>query len=186
MSSMEHTQTQNNVELENLHLKEALQYAQRGWQDALALLQSKPEPQQGQQSSLEIRSLQSELDAAHKSMLQRTQQLSIFEGRLAAMAHTMEAHVGELKAQLRFPDPSEEEIEAAKLQHPAELSHGLDHVEDKAFAALDALLSQVQEVRKCSEFIRVSAEPFDNGEPKPHRPVAGKKAVTKKKVAAKK
>ena len=180
--------TKEQVELDNLHLKEALQYAERGWQDALALLQSKAEPQQGEQSVLEIRSLQNELDAAHKSMLQRTQQLSVFERRLSELKNSMDANMKELKGLLRYPGPSDEEVEAAKLQYPAELLHGLNQVEDAAFSALNQLGSQVKDVRRCADFIRVSSEPFDNGEPRPHPHKAVKKTatVTKKKVANKK
>lgn len=59
----------SSVEVENLQLREALVYAERGWREALDLARKEQEKQRSDQNTLEISSLQLELDTVHKKML---------------------------------------------------------------------------------------------------------------------
>ena len=59
----------SSVEVENLQLREALVYAERGWREALDLARKEKEKLRTDQNALEISSLQLELDTVHKKML---------------------------------------------------------------------------------------------------------------------
>jgi hypothetical protein len=173
------------MELENMHLKEAIQYAQRGWEDALQLLNKNPDIKQNEQSSLEIRSLQMELDALHKNMLTKSQHLSSFKDGMVQAIQILQSEIDEIKDFIRYPEPEEDPSIAPPME---ELIYGLDSNEEQVNKQLIALNKAVEQLGLCKDFIVTSSEPYDNGELKPHthKAAASHKKATKKKVVAKK
>jgi len=166
------------LESENLLLKEAVNFAKRGWEDALLLLKKTgSETQRSEEQQLEIKSLQGELDTLHKSMFHRAQQSSLLRANILQAATALEARVLELGQLVRCPD-SEAEIAEKMIE---ELSYSADDAEDQLQDICRKLDAKCNRMHVISDFIRASSEAYDNGEtPKAARP--GAKAVVKKKV----
>ena len=74
----------SSMEVENLQLREALVYAEKGWRDALDLAREEKEKLPKYENSLEIRSLQLELDSIHRSLLRRRQNADAEDASLQA------------------------------------------------------------------------------------------------------
>ena len=101
----------SSVEVENLQLREALVYAERGWQDALDLARKEQEKARGDQNTLEISSLQLELDTVHKKMLGSRRKADDFREKLKGLSATLDSSMEELIDSLGFRKelPTEEE-----------------------------------------------------------------------------
>ncbi len=166
------------LETENLHLKEALNFAKRGWEDALKLLsQSGTEGLRSEEQQLEIKSLQMELDSLHKNMLSRAQQASAHRIRILQSVNTLETRVIELGELIRCPD-SESEIAEKMVE---ELSHGVDDADEQALEIIRKVDAKCNRLQVITDFIRASSLPYHNGESQPAAPSEKK---LKKKVKA--
>ena len=169
------------LELQNLHLKEALQYAKRGWEDALALLNKEKEAAAGpsnNEAAMEISALQMEIDALHKSINTRAQGISTFKSRLMLATNTLISTVEDIRSLVKCPLP-EEDMDAKFVE---ELSYGLDENEEQLNAYLGKVESSSELLNTVKEFISSSSEPYDNGEHNKHETGTGsKKGVLKKK-----
>ena len=102
----------SSVEVENLQLREALVYAERGWREALDLARKEQEKARGDQNTLEINSLQLELDTVHKKMLRSRRKADEFREKLKGLSVTLDSSMEELIDSLEFRKelPTEEEM----------------------------------------------------------------------------
>lgn len=169
------------LELENLHLKEALAYAKRGWEDALLLLQKEEQGihvQQSLQAKLEIDSLQMELQAVHKRMLVGTQAADEFKDKLLKAAEALESQTEEIRSFVGCPLPVQPD------DGVEELSYGIEDREDVLNGYLQRVTKATGLLRDVGDFIKTSSAPHENGEAKPHLHATKKHGTVKKKKAA--
>ena len=165
------------LESENLLLKEAVNFAKRGWEDALVLLnKTGSEGLRSEEQQLEIKSLQDELDTLHKNMFHRAEQSSVLRASIAQATAALEARVLELGDLVKCPD-SEAEIAEKMVE---ELSYSVDDAEEQLQDICRKLDAKCNRLRVITDFIRASSAPYDNGEHKAARPVGAKGAVKKK------
>lgn len=86
----------SSVEVENLQLREALVYAEQGWREALDLARKEQEKGRVEENVLEIKSLQLELQALHKTMLNNRREEDAGRERLQAATSSLEDILEEL------------------------------------------------------------------------------------------
>lgn len=98
------------LEAENVRLREALIFAERGWRDALSYASLAKETQQGPSSRaedlLEIRSLQHEVNVLQRQILKRAQMADEFQRALSFSTDELEQSVDKLMIYLHAECPS--------------------------------------------------------------------------------
>ena len=154
---------QINLQLENLHLKEALQFANRGWEDALSLLNKDSDIASGhrnEEATLEIESLQMELNAVHKSLLQRSQSLEKFNIRLMNTTNTLVTKTEELREFVKCPMIEKQSYD----DYDDSQETSLDDSELQMNAYLSKIENTVDLIDNIQSFIATSSEPYDNKE----------------------
>lgn len=103
----------SSVEVENLHLREALLFSEQGWREALDLVRKEREKQRRDQNILEINSLQLELDAVHKKILISSRKTDEFQEKLTVLSMNLNKSVEELIDSLDYRGsvgPSEDDM----------------------------------------------------------------------------
>ena len=116
----------SDLEIENLHLKEALSFAKTGWEDALILLRKERESPTGEVGVLEIKSLEMELQTLHKSVLARHEMMNTFKENLNTLSSQCVERIDEIATYMNCPVNSmikkekEGEIEKEELLHEDE------------------------------------------------------------------
>jgi hypothetical protein len=86
----------SSVEVENLQLREALVYAEKGWREALDLARKEQEKGRADENVLEIKSLQLELQSVHKTVLHSRREEDAARERLRASTSSLEDILEEL------------------------------------------------------------------------------------------
>jgi len=143
------------LESENLLLKEAVNFAKRGWEDALILLnKTGSEAQRSEEQQLEIKSLQEELETLHKSMFHRAQQSFVLRVGIQQATTALEVRVLELGELVSCPD-SEAEIAEKMVE---ELSYSADDAEEQLQDICRKLDAKCNRLRVITDFIRASSE----------------------------
>ena len=154
MSELANKMSHARLESENLLLKEAVNFAKRGWEDALVLLKKTgSEGQRNEEQQLEIKSLQDELNALHKNMLHRAEQSSVLRANIAQVTATLETRVLELGELVKCPS-SEAEI-AEKIVE--ELSYSADDAEEQLQDICKQLDAKCNRLQVIIDFIRTSS-----------------------------
>ncbi len=161
----------SSLEIENSHLREALSYAKRGWEDALALLKNTPNVSSSYlregENVLEISSLQMELESLHKNMFQRAQQAAAFKTRLMQATNQLATQVDDLSEMIKCPPADGPGVDAGGS---GSLVEELSYVEGDADIDEQLLLycakveANARRIASLSAFIKCSSEPYDNGE----------------------
>ena len=142
------------LESENLLLKEALNFAKRGWEDALALLnKTGSEGKRSEEQQMEIKSLQDELETLHRNMFRRAEQSSAMCVSLAQATAALEARVLDLGELVKCPD-SEAEIAEKMVE---ELSYSADDVEEQLRDICKKLDAKCNRLHVITDFIRISS-----------------------------
>jgi hypothetical protein len=154
MSELANKMSHARLESENLLLKEAVNFAKRGWEDALVLLKKTGgEGQRSEEQQLEIKSLQDELNALHKNMLHRAEQSSALRASIAQATAALEVRVMELGELVKCPASGEEIAE--KIVE--ELSYSADDAEEQLQDICRKLDAKCNRLQAITDFIRTSS-----------------------------
>jgi hypothetical protein len=164
---------QNSLEIENLHLREALSFAKRGWEDALALLKNTTTPnatssylREGE-NVLEISSLQMELESLHKNMFQRAQQAAAFKTRLMQATNHLAAQIDDLAEMIKCPPIEGSGADAggsASAVEELSYAEGDADIDEQLLLYCNKVEAHARRISSLSAFIKCSSEPYDNGE----------------------
>lgn len=165
---------QTSLEIENLHLREALSFAKRGWEDALVLLKNTPSAAAASsaylregENVLEISSLQLEIESLHKNMFQRAQQAAAFKTRLMQATNHLAAQVDDLAEMIKCPPNEGSGTEAAGSGNMVEeLSYadGDADIDAQLLSYCTKVEANARRVASLAAFVKCSSEPYDNGE----------------------
>jgi hypothetical protein len=162
---------QSSLEIENLHLREALSFAKRGWEDALALLKNTPNATSSYlregENVLEISSLQMELDSLHKNMFHRAQQASAFKTRLMQVTNHLAAQVDDLAEMIKCPPTEGLGADAGgsgSMVEELSYAEGDADIDEQLLFYCAKVEAHALRVASLSAFIKRSSEPYDNGE----------------------
>ena len=189
----------SSMEVENLQLREALVYAEKGWRDALDLAREEKEKLPKYENSLEIRSLQLELDSIHRSLLRRRQNADAEDASLQAttsklggcvlqMVNTFGYHdaifgVEEKEKQAR--DTEDEDIKEQTQTRPEDeddMRRSLLEKMDSHITHLEALHKLILEHKKSGKKKGYKAKDAGNGaHGTKDKGKSGEKKTTKKK-----
>lgn len=145
----------SSMEVENLQLREALVYAEKGWRDALDLAREEKDKLPKYENSLEIRSLQLELDSVHRSLLRRRQNADVLDASLQATTGKLEECVlqlvntlGHHEAIFGVEDKEDKDKEEYRKEQEKENYEDEEDMRRSCLEKMDAHITHVEALHK--------------------------------------